>query len=252
MGTLEDDHYQEIKMSRADQSLTSDNLVRFYDEKKQTTYFVDVNTKSIAMESGKCYQEEIERSDVTEVLERLTLENGRFGPRGYQEWMSNKLRSRFPIENDIPGYAMLCEHCHRMLVHSSIFYKWVLRKSAEMGIARVYDSLPRREIFGHYKTTEALHASASAKCHFCSLVNGLDDGLDEDGQKCDGVFNATYHLEVQDCKSVVELRKYVNGQFQNSVQLTHCTSLGKEPEKPEEQSTLKYTSIKMPEVLHLA
>ena len=68
--------------------------------------------------AGEGKPEASDRSDVNRVLGRLRLENGQSGPRGYQQWMTTKLDSRFLVENDMPGDAALCNPCQGVLTHS--------------------------------------------------------------------------------------------------------------------------------------
>ncbi|UPX19939.1 uncharacterized protein EKO05_0010188 [Ascochyta rabiei] len=208
MDALDDDDWQDVKKNRDDKALPSDRLVQLYDKERNTMYHVwkssfeesrlapksdsnDVSTCiNVSSKEGK--PEEFNRQEVDEALGRLTLENGQCLPHGYQDWIARKLQSRFSVENDIPGYANLCELCHRVLTHSWVFYYCLIQNVGRIHSVEIPYIRRLGEMFHHYETIEALHASASAGCHLCSI---LAHAKDSEFSTCVEGCIASYYLE---------------------------------------------------------
>lgn len=251
----EDDDWQAVKKSRDDPDFHSGPFVRLFDKTRKTMYHVDTRrpretrpaaesqyddtTAPIDLSTGGTQQRVAKQSDVKEVLDRLILENGHCAPKGYQEWISKKLRARMPLESDIPGYATLCERCHQMLTSSTYLYKKTLQTIRTM---RLHATELRYEVFNHHKTIEALRASASAGCHLCSLINALHPAI-KSPETCNEGPEITYFLRIQN--------HFKLGLFACDLpaKSTLCLRTRRRIEQP---STLRFPSTKAPEILQLA
>ncbi|XPS81000.1 hypothetical protein M3J09_012944 [Ascochyta lentis] len=260
MGALDDDDWRDIKTSRSDRPRAPDSFVRLYDKSKRTMYHVKRGSSGISGLEGGIHSndasacisppaeevkpESIRKQDVDEVLSRLTPENGAFGPRGYQDWTAKKLQSRFSYENDIPGYASLCEPCHQMFTQSLLFHEQIYWCAPMERSNKIKYTEPFHEVFALHTNMRAFRASASAVCHFCTLLDasGTKNYVNHDEEGA-----ASYYLQIDRLinRLVTVTLRAIGHPGKELFVGYECLSL----QKP---STLKHRKTEAPEIIDLA
>jgi hypothetical protein len=182
----EDDDWRDIRACGDDPSQPLDPYVHFYDPETRIMYYIEDKRHQsthpeathaqdgLLLDNAPATEERVtttEEPEMSRILSRLEPMDGQFGPRGYSAWSSKQLQMPGHIDSDIPGFASLCTPCHSILTHSLL----VLQKQFEETSGRTgprYMARHTYEIFSHHVTLAALHASARAGCHLCSLVLG--------------------------------------------------------------------------------
>jgi len=197
------DDWRDIRACGDDSSLPADPYDHFYDSETATMYYIDrecyqnANAKVPISQGGLTSVDDPSTQvrtpnspDSGEIVSRLKLMDGQYGPRGYRTWLSMRIRNQHNIESGIPGFATLCATCHRMFTHSLATFSRLIANRMPGKKDAVYRPHHDYEVFAHHGTIQALRGSVRAGCHVCSLLLGPNI------RKRNGHDSTTYFLQL--------------------------------------------------------
>lgn len=256
MNTFADDDWRDIMLRRDDQSFPPNTFVQLYDDEREMMYHIEVGS------SNQSYSEEgdkgvivtastdplpgddgILQARVDKVLDRLILENGRLGPRGYQEWMARKSKRRFVAETTIPGYATLCVRCDQVVANSLALYQHFLFQVTGTDTETKSPRNCSNDVFDHHGTITALLISASAGCHLCSLFSAP---IKANLELCNEGCSQSYFLQISNCDRFVLIFVHSIGHPTQQVEIWDASL------PTSGLSTLRHTNTSAPEIITLA